>query len=116
MIIYMALFTVYRLAVPVPFAAAALVNEFNIIASPLVCVVCSKFRLISKLSIVPLEVVPFNTACGCGWSGGGSEVELTGMIPSAWRAGSDDTGSWTGMALVVGPCSLLTAVVGVTGG
>jgi len=76
-----------------PKLPAALVKEFKISANPLVWVVCRRFKLISKLSIVPFEVVPRRTACGCGWSGGGREVAGTGMMPNAWSAGSEATGS-----------------------
>ena len=48
--------------------------------------------LTSKVSIVPFAVVPFRTACGRGCPGGGTDSDDTGMIPRAWRAGSDEIG------------------------
>lgn len=73
-------------------------NEFNIIARPLICVLCSSDTFISRLRIAPLAVHPRNTAAGGGWPSRGKDVAGTGTIPRACRAGSDATGSCTGIA------------------
>jgi len=68
-------------------------REFKTMANPLICALCNSDTLISRLSIVPFAVDPLRTAGGCGWPSGGREVAGTGIIPSAWRAGNDATGS-----------------------
>jgi len=73
------------------------INEFNRSANPLICDDCNRDTLISKLNIVPLDVEPFSTAAGCGWSGGGSDAMGTGTMPSACNAESEVTGNWTGI-------------------
>ena len=73
------------------------INEFKTVASPLIWTGCSKETSISRLSIEPFEVDPRRTAGGCGPSFG-SDPTGTGIMPSACRAGSDATGSCTGMA------------------
>lgn len=79
------------------------VNAFRMSTSPLICADCSSERLISRLSVVPF--VDLITAGGCGWPAGGTEAAATGMIPSAARAGSELTGSWTGIAVLLIPAA-----------
>lgn len=47
---------------------------------------------------MPFAVEPRKTAGGCGCPSGGREATGTGIMPNAWRAGNDATGSWTGIA------------------
>ena len=75
------------------------VSAFRISTSPLICADCSNERLISRLSMPPL--VDLITAGGCGWPAGGNDAAAMGMIPSAARAGSELTGSCTGIAVAL---------------
>ena len=75
------------------------VSAFRISTSPLICADCSNERLISRLSMLPL--VDLITAGGCGWPAGGNDAAAMGMIPRAARAGSELTGSCTGIAVAL---------------
>ena len=71
--------------------------------SPLICADCSSERLISRLSVVPF--VDLITAGGWGWLAGGTEAAAIGMIPRAAKAGSELTGSWIGIAVLLTPAA-----------
>ncbi len=75
------------------------VNAFRISTSPLICADCNSERLISRLSMLPF--VERITAGGCGWPAGGTEAAATGTIPKAASAGSEFTGSCTGIAALL---------------
>lgn len=76
------------------------INEFNTIANPLICADWRRDTLISSMSIVPFAVDPRRTAGGGAWPSA-TETAGTGWIPSACKAGSDATGSWTGIAVLL---------------
>lgn len=48
--------------------------------------------------MVPFALEDRRTAGGCGCPEAGNDVDGTGLMPKARRAGSEDTGNCTGIA------------------
>ena len=80
-------------------------NELSIVANPLIYADCSNDTLISRLSMVPLQLDPWRTARGWAWPSARDEAG-TGTIPRACKSGDDAMGKSTGIVRPLGMVAL----------